>query len=56
MELCLWLRFSLQEHTAVNRVLKILERSLEHTLPRQQIVNAYCLFESLSDYEGVNDT
>ncbi|XP_066271997.1 uncharacterized protein [Branchiostoma lanceolatum] len=51
MELCFWLRACVQNHVAVGRMSSILEEHLGVSLPRQDILNGYLLFEVLCQHQ-----
>lgn len=58
LELCVWMRLQLQEHTAIGRVANGLENDFKlheiptekQELPKKELLGAYFLFEALSDY------
>ena len=50
VDLLVWIRESLQHHTAVYRVTKTLEDFIGTSLPHDKILSAFQLFESLTDY------
>ncbi|XP_035665559.1 uncharacterized protein LOC118408808 isoform X2 [Branchiostoma floridae] len=51
LQLCFWLRAGVHHHVAVGRMTSILETWLGVSLPRQDILNGYLLFEVLCQHQ-----
>ena len=50
LDLCLYLRHSIEEHTAIGRVVGTLEKQYDVLLPKQKIIKGFFLFDSLSNH------
>ena len=50
LDLCLYLRNAIEEHTAIGRVVGIIEKQYDINLPKLQIIKAFFLFDALSDH------
>ena len=50
LDLCWNLRNAIEEHTAIGRVVGIIEKQYDINLPKQQIIKAFFLFDALSDH------
>ena len=50
LDLCLYLRHSIEEHTAIGRVVGTLEKQYDVLLPKQKLIKGFFLFDSLSNH------